>query len=152
MSGRVVSRAPAGEARRIWATRLTVLLCLPTVTGVTGVLIAQAFRPGDSWPFETLADRFFVGLFAFGLPIAMLGMPLAMLAIPLGAWVVWNAGSSSKAARVILLTIALAVAGVSYIVVQTLDLWRRHPEYFGRRSFLFEIPCPPDSHGSASCV
>ena len=69
-----------------------VALSAPVIIGTAMTLTAEAFRPGESMPLETVADQFFVGLFVIGAPLAMIGLVCVPIAVVLLAAYVWRHG------------------------------------------------------------
>lgn len=112
-----------GGLNEPWDTALRIrgvlLLCAPTILGVMVSSVAQAFRPGPQMPLETAADRFFVELFVWGVPLSLLGLPLVLLALVNGVRLIWKEGLRSTTGKLVVLILAIAVAASSYVVTKT---------------------------------
>jgi hypothetical protein len=70
-------------------------------------------------PLETAADRFFVELFVWGVPLSLLGLPLVLLALVNGVRLIWKEGLRSTTGKLVVLILAIAVAASSYVVTKT---------------------------------
>jgi hypothetical protein len=98
--------------------RSVMLYCAPTILGVTGVIVAELFRPGTRMPLESFADQMFVGLFTFGAPIALIGVPWVALAAIGAVRIVRTHGALSSKGQAVVVTVALGIAAATYLIAQ----------------------------------
>ena len=94
-----------------------IALCAPVIFGAAAIVVAKAFRPGDSMALETTADRFFVNLFVVGIPLGLIGLPLLLIGIFHGIWQICR----KKVYSIYILVMTLGIAAAIYIVIGTIN-------------------------------
>jgi hypothetical protein len=88
-------------------------------------------------PLETAADRFFVELVVWGVPLSLVGLPLVLLALVNGVHMIWKEGLRPTKSKLVILILVIAVAASSYIVIKTVESCKHYRQHEKSVSFPF---------------